>query len=441
MEQVVLRYSRKAELAGQLNSDLSTSAAVLRGILMQAMLGNQTSIASLKKQSAALRSRLNQGLRNVEPLMDDQRERETLAALRHQFSRLCSSSDRMLAALDAQQMDVALRIQTEDLLPAQEKSILQVQDFSTMQHDRLASAASAASASVTTGKTLVTIFVILAIGGVAAAIWVGQRATGAFRSMAAELATDASRVADVSHQVSSASRELAEGASQQAASLEQTSASMEEINAMIQKNADNSRRASEYAALAGSTLLEVNAKFKTMTAVMNEINASSEKISKIIKVIDEIAFQTNILALNAAVEAARAGDAGLSFAVVAEAVRDLAQRSAQAARDTAELIEESIRTSREGKTQTGLMDTAIQEVTEHAQQANALSNEVNLGSSDQAFRIEQIASAVRQMQQLTQRTAGHAESTAAAGSEMSSVSVNLRTSANKFQAMVGTAQP
>jgi len=377
-------------------------------------------------------------VREAGPLMENPREKQSLSELRDKLAALEVLSDRVTAALGAQQMDVALKVQGGELTPLQEKSIQQVREFLQMQRQGLASAAEEASTAVNTGMALVAAFVLLACGGVASSLWVATRASTAFRKMAAELSGDASKATEVSSQVSAASRELAEGASEQAASLEETSASMEEINSIIQKNAENSRRASEYAALAGTTLLGVNTKFQKMSEVMSDINTSSERISKINKVIDEIAFQTNILALNAAVEAARAGEAGMSFAVVADAVRDLAQRSAQAAKDTAGLIEESIRNSREGRTQTDLMVKAMEEVTAHAQRANELSNEVNLGSSDQAQRIEQVAGAVRQMQQLTQRTAGHAEGTAAAGSEMSVVSVNLRQSAARFQEMVGS---
>jgi methyl-accepting chemotaxis protein/methyl-accepting chemotaxis protein-1 (serine sensor receptor) len=152
---------------------------------------------------------------------------------------------------------------------------------------------------------------------------------------------------------------------------------------------------------------------------MREITGSSDKISKIIKVIDEIAFQTNILALNAAVEAARAGEAGMGFAVVADEVRSLAQRSAQAAKDTSALIEESIAKSNEGGTRLERVAAVIRAITESTVKVKTLVDEVNLGSQEQARGIEQISKAIAQMDQVTQSTAASAEEGASASEELS----------------------
>jgi methyl-accepting chemotaxis protein/methyl-accepting chemotaxis protein-1 (serine sensor receptor) len=159
---------------------------------------------------------------------------------------------------------------------------------------------------------------------------------------------------------------------------------------------------------------------------MNGINSSSEKISKIIKVIDEIAFQTNILALNAAVEAARAGEAGMGFAVVADEVRNLAQRSAQAARDTAGLIEESIAKSNDGKTKLEQVAKAVRSITESSGKVKTLVDEVKLGSQEQARGIEQVAKAITQMERVTQATAASAEESASASEELTAQSEALR---------------
>jgi methyl-accepting chemotaxis protein/methyl-accepting chemotaxis protein-1 (serine sensor receptor) len=173
-----------------------------------------------------------------------------------------------------------------------------------------------------------------------------------------------------------------------------------------------------------------------MVASMNEINASSEKISKIIRVIDEIAFQTNILALNAAVEAARAGEAGLGFAVVAEEVRNLAQRSAQAAKDTAELIEESITKSNDGKTKLDLVAVGVRSITESAAKVKALVHEVKLGSEEQASGIEQVAKAIMEMEKVTQTTAANAEESASASEELSAQSETLEGIVGQLECMV-----
>jgi len=161
------------------------------------------------------------------------------------------------------------------------------------------------------------------------------------------------------------------------------------------------------------------------------------KISKIIKVIDEIAFQTNILALNAAVEAARAGEAGMGFAVVADEVRNLAQRCAQAARDTADLIEGAISKSNDGKVKVDQVAAAIREITVESAKVRTLVDEVNLGSQEQARGIEQIGKAIGQMEQVTQKIAANAEESASAAEELNAQSETLRDVVDRLTALVG----
>jgi methyl-accepting chemotaxis protein/methyl-accepting chemotaxis protein-1 (serine sensor receptor) len=176
-----------------------------------------------------------------------------------------------------------------------------------------------------------------------------------------------------------------------------------------------------------------------MLAAMGEINTQSDRISRIIKVIDEIAFQTNILALNAAVEAARAGEAGMGFAVVADEVRNLAQRCTQAARDTAALIEESIAKSNDGSVKVDRVATAIRTVSGEAAKVKTLVEEVNSGSQEQARGIEQIGKAILQMQQVTQTTAANAEECAAAAEELNAQSAALKATVSRIRVMVGGA--
>ena len=195
---------------------------------------------------------------------------------------------------------------------------------------------------------------------------------------------------------------------------------------MTRKNAENSESSAKLMGDMAGQVADGNRKLNDMVASMSEINASSEKISKIIKTIDEIAFQTNILALNAAVEAARAGEAGMGFAVVADEVRNLAQRCAQAARDTAGLIEESVGKSHEGSRKLDEVAKAIAAITKDAEQVKVLVDEVHVGSQEQARGLEQISKAVLQMEQLTQKTAANAEQSAAAGEQLNGQADTLR---------------
>ena len=174
-----------------------------------------------------------------------------------------------------------------------------------------------------------------------------------------------------------------------------------------------------------------------MLASMQEIGSSSEKIAKIIRVIDEVAFQTNILALNAAVEAARAGEAGMGFAVVADEVRSLAQRCSEAAKETATLIEGSITAVSQGRSRFDQVSEAVQSVTENSAKAAGLIREVNTGSQEQSRGAAEVARAILQMQQLTQKSAAIAEESAAAGAELSGQSEAMEQAVERLLSLVG----
>ena len=206
---------------------------------------------------------------------------------------------------------------------------------------------------------------------------------------------------------------------------------------MARKNTANSRTMANLVGQSQEMFNHTNRQLEEMVLSMGEIDQSSGKISKIIKVIDEIAFQTNILALNAAVEAARAGEAGMGFAVVADEVRNLAQRSAQAAKDTALLIEDSISKSNGGKVKMDQVATAIREITKDSGTIQILVDEVTQGSEEQTCGLEQIARAIGQMEQVTQTAAASAEESAAASEELNAQSETLKDVVAQLNSIVG----
>jgi methyl-accepting chemotaxis protein/methyl-accepting chemotaxis protein-1 (serine sensor receptor) len=289
-------------------------------------------------------------------------------------------------------------------------------------------------------RWLTSLLLILAVClGSGALFLVVRSLNRVLRQTVSELTEGAGQVASASAQVASSSQALAQGSSEQAASLEETSASSEEITSMTQKNAENSATAATLMTDVDHRVTEGNQTLEEMMQSMREITGSSDKISKIIKVIDEIAFQTNILALNAAVEAARAGEAGMGFAVVADEVRSLAQRSAQAAKDTAALIEESITKSNEGGTRLQRVADVIRAITESTVKVKTLVDEVNLGSQEQSRGIQQISKAIAQMDQVTQSTAASAEQGASASEQLSAQAEAMDHAVRKLARLVDSS--
>ena len=257
------------------------------------------------------------------------------------------------------------------------------------------------------------------------------------RGIAASLGEGSCQIASAAGQVTSASQTLSKGASDQAASLEETSSSLEEMSTMTKRNAENAQKANDLAKQARAAADKGADDMQAMSAAMETIKSSSNDIAKIIKTIDEIAFQTNILALNAAVEAARAGEAGMGFAVVADEVRNLAQRSAQAAKETAAKIEGAIGNTAQGVEISDKVAQALNEIVTKARQVDELAAEVASASREQTQGITQINEAVSQMDKVTQSNAANAEESAAAAEELNAQAEAMKTAVATVLKLVG----
>lgn len=236
--------------------------------------------------------------------------------------------------------------------------------------------------------------------------------------MVDSLARNSDEVLSAAGQLAGASQTLSQGASEQAAALQETSASMDRMAAMTRSNAEHSRDAAELIREVDTDVQASQEVLGSMVASMSAIRESSQRVGEIIRTIDQIAFQTNILALNAAVEAARAGEAGMGFAVVADEVRALAHRSAQAARDTAALIQESCARAEVGSSQVDEVSAAIEGITGRMAKVRGLVEQVSRATEDHALGISQVSQAVTGMEQVTQTTAATAEESAAASEEL-----------------------
>jgi len=241
------------------------------------------------------------------------------------------------------------------------------------------------------------------------------------------------QVSSAAGQISSGSQSLAEGASEQASSLEEISSSLEEMASMTQQNSENSDEAKALSLTARNAAEGGTEAMRRMTNTIGKIKSSSDETAKIVGTIDEIAFQTNLLALNAAVEAARAGEAGKGFAVVAEEVRNLAQRSAEAAKTTANLIEESVRNSDEGVQVTEEVGTILNEIAEGSRKVNDLIADIAAASTEQSQGISQINTAVSELDKVTQQNAANAEESASAAEELNSQSSEMQAMVNRFK--------
>ena len=432
--------ARQQYLAGQVSAGAAELTSLERGSVLAAMLGDAAHVQAYQQAFSQHAENLRKSLSELRKTDDTREAGARLRGLEQQAAAVTQAHEELRQAMGRQQMDAGMVIFAQKVQPSLEEIGRQAVSLVDQLNSELASASAASAAKSARGTTVTIALLLIALGVGAGVLWMVRRVGVGLKDLAARMSESAERVSGGASMVSSSSQSLAAGASQQAASLEETSASTEEIASITRKNADHALQVAGLMQQSADGAVGVNESLDRMVVQMNEIGNSSNKIARIIKVIDEIAFQTNILALNAAVEAARAGEAGLGFAVVADEVRNLAQRCAQAARDTAGLIEDSISTSRDGNARLDQMAGNVRAMTENATKVKSLVDEVNMGSQEQARGMEQIARAVMQMEQVTQRTAASAEESATAGTDLNSHANALRALVHEMRDMVGAGE-
>lgn len=266
--------------------------------------------------------------------------------------------------------------------------------------------------------------------------FVGNRIARRIGKVISEVGDCSHQIAGAAEQIAAASQNLAEGSTEQAASLEEASSSLEEISGMAKSNADGASRTTELLSSARTVADAGGTQMEEMSKAMDQINTASNSIAKIIRTIDEIAFQTNILALNAAVEAARAGEAGLGFAVVADEVRNLAQRAAQAAKETQVLIDDSTHRSALGVELNKKVSLSLTEIVNRVRESASIGESSAEAAREESKGVEQINKVISELDKLTQNNAATAEESASASQELNKLAIGLRDAVSALEVMV-----
>lgn len=385
---------------------------------------------------AALGNQLSQKCAAMRPLVSSAKERAALDAMESGIATWMQLYGKYLNLAGHKEFSKAHDLMVDQIYPTLPPIIAAADILNGEQLKLLASSRTLAARQVSLGFWEVSFAVALGLLAGLAGLWVVHQVSKALRSSTRHLLEMSRQVASAAEQIAQSNHSLAEGVSQQAASLQETSSAAKEVSSMTQKNADGTRDVSELINAEGHIVEAANQKLEAMLASMREIVVSGEKTSKIVKTIDGIAFQTNLLALNASVEAARAGQAGLGFAVVAQEVRSLAQNSADAARNTAELVAASVDAGNAGRTQLDEVALAIRGITERTLKIKGLMDQVNHTGQEQAHGLAQIAKAMQQMDHLTTNTADNAEQRAAASQELKMQSRAMLDVVAELEAMV-----
>ncbi len=436
-DKIVKVTAKKLYLSGNIATDVTGVLAAERGVLLRDYMKDKATMAQYNQDFQENIASAKKNLAEFATLSESSEDRRQDDELGGFLETIEQGHNELWSEATSDQIDAATETYRTKTNPAIKQSVEIADALVAQQNVELLKMAQDAQGAADRARWMTLAMIALSLLVAVIVVFVVRQINKNLQQAVTDLAESAGQVASAAGQISSSSQSMAQGASEQAASLEETSASSEEINSMARKNAENSQAANGLVTQSQQKFHETNQSLESMVVAMGDIKASSDKVAKIIKVIDEIAFQTNILALNAAVEAARAGEAGMGFAVVADEVRNLAQRCAQAAKDTAALIEESIGKSNDGKNKVDQVAVAIRAITEESAKVKTLVDEVSLGSTEQTRGIEQVAKALTQMEQVTQQSAANAEESAAAAEELTAQASTLMEVVHQLSVMVG----
>jgi methyl-accepting chemotaxis protein/methyl-accepting chemotaxis protein-1 (serine sensor receptor) len=437
LETSVQITAKKLALGSDLRYAILTIRFSERGTLVFGSIHAQEKVALNEEQLNKAKDRLADDIVAFRPLIQDQREAELLDIIDRSMKQYVADQQEIYQKVQDDHLPEAIQMDATRLFGPGSEAIKAADELEGKQKAFYDGAAQRARDVAVTSRIAISVLLALALLLGSISIVIVRQASGELVVIAGNLGSGTELVSSAATEILAASQALAQGSSQQAASIEETSAASHEISAMAKRNSDHTRSVSDLVGHSEQMVEATNGYLEEMVISMEEIGQSSDKISKIIKVIDSIAFQTNILALNAAVEAARAGVAGAGFAVVADEVRSLAQRSAEAAKNTAALIDESIEKSSTGKSKVDRVVVAVRGITEDSRKIKNLIDEMTQGTGEQSRGLEQVDRALSQMEQIAQSTAANAEQSAATARSLNSQSEALRQDMSSLGAMVG----
>jgi methyl-accepting chemotaxis protein len=397
---------------------------------------------NIEERIAENRTRIDELFKQYDSMISDSEDRRLFGEVKQARAAFISARNPYLELVRDGKAEDAKKVLLDKTIPAYESTIKAIDAHIGYNESLGKDAAKAGKAAATSGVRLISLALALALILACLLAWqIAHSTTRVLQGLANNLDQGATQTATAARQVSGASQTLSSGASEQAASVEETSASLEEISSMIRSTADNAEKAKTLAGEAHIVAQVGSHTMVEMTQAMAAIDTSSAEVAKIVKNIDEIAFQTNILALNAAVEAARAGEAGAGFAVVADEVRSLAQRSAAAAKETADKIEAAIASSRHGSLSCNKVRESLTQIADKVSATDSLVGEIATAAREQAQGIEQINTAINQMDQVTQSNSASAEESASAAEELDAQAASLKDMVGQLRQLVGGASP
>jgi methyl-accepting chemotaxis protein len=440
MQEEIIGSAARLDLSRQISAGLANMRSAMRGVTLFSLTHSTAPLAKARSSFDNTAAEMCNTIRQTEASKLTSEDQAAINAIKSALGQWVDTFPKFADLCTAGQAEQANEMALKQMTPLMDTLQKNAKAFGQANSARRDAGIAATQAGIQRNQFVMLVISALVLLAGAGGFFAVTGLAKTLKHISDTVAEGAHQVAQVAAQVSSSSQTLAQGTSENAGSLEETSAATEQISSMARRNTENSQNAVSIVAHSVEKFAETNLALDGMVLAMGEINGSSQKISKIIKVIDEIAFQTNILALNAAVEAARAGEAGLGFAVVADEVRNLSQRCAQAARDTASLIEESISKSDSGKSKVDRVAEAIRGVTTEAARVKTLVDEVSLGSQEQARGLDQISKSITQMEQAGQGAAATAEESAAAAEQLAAQSATLTDIGRQLRTLVDGGQ-